>query len=331
MFNGDVGGVSGGNNNVQWNKQLAEELDAADGKKDGKISASIWNNFIDKSGSNGNKINKFINVETASKSLDFYARKKDVGNEKVDWSNWQEMLSEINKKENSEVEKQQQANKSNQSNAKPINTNPYPDNDLRHYFMPGQGITPSNTPGRKLGPFNINELTDINSGIRYREKPPKNMKTINNQDGSTTHIYEYGFKTDTRTIRELPNGTILIEDRNGGAIHFDDSPADSREIRKYTPNQDGTVTLEYEWLLDNKSKRKESTTFDSEGKVLEEIGYTKIDGKQVEIKKTFKYSDDGECRVTVYHDGKELYNCNLNDLRVEVDLYGTKIPVSDND
>ncbi len=40
MYNGDVGGVSGGNN-AQWNKKLAEQLDAADGKKDGKISASV--------------------------------------------------------------------------------------------------------------------------------------------------------------------------------------------------------------------------------------------------------------------------------------------------
>ena len=63
MYNGDVGGVSGGNNNIHWNRNLAEKLDAADGKKDGKINASVWNSFLDKVGSSGNRINNFINID----------------------------------------------------------------------------------------------------------------------------------------------------------------------------------------------------------------------------------------------------------------------------
>ena len=91
MFNGDVGGVSGGNN-VQWNKKLAEELDAADGKKDGKIKASIWNGFMEKTGSSGKHIKNFINIDNASRSFNYYDKTKDSG--KVDWGNWENMLTE---------------------------------------------------------------------------------------------------------------------------------------------------------------------------------------------------------------------------------------------
>lgn len=91
MYNGDVGGVSGGNN-IQWNRKLAEELDAADGKKDGKISANIWNGFINKTGSSGNHIKNFINIDNAAKSFNYYEKTKDSGN--VDWNNWSEMLSD---------------------------------------------------------------------------------------------------------------------------------------------------------------------------------------------------------------------------------------------
>ena len=92
MYNGDVGGVSGGNN-VQWNKKLAEQLDAADGKKDGKITASVWNGFINHTGSNGNKIKWNISVDNAAKSFRYYDTKKDTG--KVDWNNWADMYAEF--------------------------------------------------------------------------------------------------------------------------------------------------------------------------------------------------------------------------------------------
>lgn len=88
MQNGEIGGVSGGNN-ISWNQKLAQELDAADGKKDGKISASIWNSFMNHTGSSGNKIKNFININNAAKSLNYYDTKKDAG--KVDWDNWESM------------------------------------------------------------------------------------------------------------------------------------------------------------------------------------------------------------------------------------------------
>ncbi len=53
--------------------QIAQKLDAKDGNKDGKISASIWNEFV--AGKGGKEINEFIDVEQAMKSITTYAVK----------------------------------------------------------------------------------------------------------------------------------------------------------------------------------------------------------------------------------------------------------------
>ena len=107
MFKNDFGRVSSGNSNVQWNKKLAEELDAADGKNDGKISASIWNDFMKSTGSSGNKIKSFINLNNAERSLNFYDKKKDAG--KVDWTNWESMLDNFKQEKGLTVEKSEVA------------------------------------------------------------------------------------------------------------------------------------------------------------------------------------------------------------------------------
>ena len=92
MSTGEVGGISGGKD-IQWNKQLAGQLDAADGKKDGKIDASIWNGFLDKAGSSGNRIKTSISVDKAAASLNYYDKSKDAG--KVDWNDWQGIYNDF--------------------------------------------------------------------------------------------------------------------------------------------------------------------------------------------------------------------------------------------
>ena len=69
---------------VTWSSQLADKLDEADGVKDGKITASIWNNFMAGTGSNGNRINRYITLDRAIVSFNYYKNKKDIG--QVDWS-----------------------------------------------------------------------------------------------------------------------------------------------------------------------------------------------------------------------------------------------------
>lgn len=51
--------------------KIAENLDKQDGTADGKISASVWNEFVKDKG--GKEVNEFINIEDAMKSITTYA------------------------------------------------------------------------------------------------------------------------------------------------------------------------------------------------------------------------------------------------------------------
>lgn len=83
--------------NVLWSRQLADKLDAADGQKDGKIDASVWNSYLTSMGSNGNKISNYITVDNASRSFDYYAAKKDAGNNS--WKQWDETFDKYSGQE----------------------------------------------------------------------------------------------------------------------------------------------------------------------------------------------------------------------------------------
>ena len=63
-----------GNNNFQvWANAVFQTLDAKDGKADGEISASIWNDFADKVG--GKHINEYITEQNAVKSINAYIKR----------------------------------------------------------------------------------------------------------------------------------------------------------------------------------------------------------------------------------------------------------------
>lgn len=53
-----------------YSSNLAQKLDAEDGNKDNKISASVWNNFVKDKG--GKEIKSFITLECAEKSISTY-------------------------------------------------------------------------------------------------------------------------------------------------------------------------------------------------------------------------------------------------------------------
>ena len=62
--------------------QIAQKLDAKDGNKDGKISASIWNEFV--AGKGGKEINEFIDVEQAMNSITTYAVRSGTNEKSAD-------------------------------------------------------------------------------------------------------------------------------------------------------------------------------------------------------------------------------------------------------
>lgn len=96
MVNINTGNIQN-KQNVLWSRQLADKLDAADGQKDGKIDASIWNSYLTSMGSNGNKISNYITVDNASRSFDYYAAKKDAGNNS--WKQWDETFDKYSGQE----------------------------------------------------------------------------------------------------------------------------------------------------------------------------------------------------------------------------------------
>ena len=99
MKNGDVGGVSGGNN-ISWSKDLAKRLDKKDEKEDNKISANVWNDFLTSIGSSGKRISNFITVEDAERSFKYYQSKKDAGKD-IAWGKVDDLM---NKYETSKAE-----------------------------------------------------------------------------------------------------------------------------------------------------------------------------------------------------------------------------------
>lgn len=99
-------------NNVKWSKQLAKQLDAVDGKKDGKISASVWNGYLSDIGSNGNRIKNFINLSNAEKSFDYYNTTKDKG--KINYNNWETQLTNY---KNSQTQSTEQTPDTNSADA----------------------------------------------------------------------------------------------------------------------------------------------------------------------------------------------------------------------
>lgn len=77
---------------------LAQKLDAKDGNPNGKISASIWNDFIADKG--GKSVNEFIDVEDAMNSLTTYfvkqtkAQNKDFNTLITEWSDQVDKIEE---------------------------------------------------------------------------------------------------------------------------------------------------------------------------------------------------------------------------------------------
>lgn len=102
-------------------KEIFNALDAADGKKDGKINKSIWNEFA--AAAEGNTIKNYIEEENAIKAIERYLAKAndEVKGKVADFLNNPEMAAEGNKvAEEAPVQKNDNA-----STSKPEETENY--------------------------------------------------------------------------------------------------------------------------------------------------------------------------------------------------------------
>lgn len=86
--------------------QKALELDKADGKQDGKISANIWNEFVKDYG--GNEIQNEINVIDAMNSITTYMVREETEAHNADIAKIKEKaLQKLQSLNNGEVEGQE--------------------------------------------------------------------------------------------------------------------------------------------------------------------------------------------------------------------------------
>jgi len=259
MYNGDVSGVNGGNN-AQWNKKLAEQLDLADGKKDGKISASVWNGYLKAIGSTGNQIKNFININNAEKSFNYYKTTKDNG--KADWNNWEAKLDDFKKSHGLAVEQETKPDET---------TGVKPDNTAGTAAKPDEttGAKPDNTAGAAAKPdtsdvrekFNINERLENakNNGGKVAWSKNGDWAVVTYPDGG-----KHTYTLDGNNIR------VEITDTNGYmATH------------KYTLDNDGHIVSESDIRKGvNTGKEIEIKTNYYEDGSIEKTAY--VDGEKMD-------------------------------------------------
>ncbi len=194
MYNGDVSGVSGGNN-TPWNKKLAEQLDEADGKKDGKISANIWNGFIKHTGSSGNKIKWSINVENAAKSFSYYDTTKDSG--KVDWNCWEQMYVSFSGKSGKKEET--------------VPVEPETENVETDEHTPVSGAAPAEVSGGNppVKP-QMTEFLNAMQNVKFMDSIP-----------DTRTLKSGGFGLEELPVLNLPNGqTIAVGKKDSDGLNY---------------------------------------------------------------------------------------------------------------
>ena len=86
--------------------QKALELDKADGKQDGKISANVWNEYA--KGYGGNEIQNEINVVDAMNSITTYMVREETDAHNADIAKIkEEALQRLQSLNNEEVEEQE--------------------------------------------------------------------------------------------------------------------------------------------------------------------------------------------------------------------------------
>ena len=277
MYNGDIGNVgSTPSNNIAWNKQLAAELDAADGKADGKIDASIWNGFMNKTGSNGNRIKKFINLSNAEKSFNYYDKKKDAG--KVDWKNWNTMLNDFKAEKSGNKETVQKAPEPEvQEETKPQAEAPKP--EVQEETKP-QAEAPK--PEQNSNVKNSNKAKDTPAADTRRKAPAQKVGEINGKfdekikQGDTGDCYDI---TAVNSILAKQGGKEFLESKikvnqatdtatvNYAGRNIEIKLTDAKNAH-YLDQRGGDMRL-YELAENNDRQYNRSAKMDGNGTTLE--------------------------------------------------------------
>ncbi|MCQ2740417.1 MAG: hypothetical protein MJ237_09385 [bacterium] len=226
---------------------IAKKLDAKDGATDGKISASIWNEFVANKG--GNTIKNSISIEEAMESITTYAERMAKG--------WLDAISGT-------VPPAVDENPPTADDNLPKDT-PVP------YNIPG-ALTSSemNRLNAKFAhPFPLDggriEL-DENGYItaEYDKNENKTREIVRNGDGTVRRYYDYEYDKEgkkTRRIRRHDDGTVM----SYVDCEYDENGKVTRAIMRH---DNGTVDTCYDYEYDKEGKKTRRIRRHDDGTVM---------------------------------------------------------------
>ena len=224
--------------------KLAQKLDAADGKQDGKISASVWNSFVQDKG--GKSIKNYIEVESAMNSLTSYV----VKNSKSSGTGTKDLMkSWLGSVEEAEPPK----DASPVSPAKPAEP-----------AKPAKPVDPTrdpNPPARDPNP----PARDANPPARDPNPPAKEPDTRLQTDMSVPNPLFAG--------KEIKKGdSTYVYDENGYLDKIRDSSGNT--TLDVFRNDDGSVWRYYRREYDSSGNKTLDVSYNSDGSVE---GYSRIE------------------------------------------------------
>ena len=337
MGSNNVGGVGGGNN-PNWSRDLAQKLDAQDGKKDGMISGSVWNGFLRSVGSKGNSVNNAITVERAEVSFNYYKSTKDK--DTVDWTNSEQLYEKYDKEGSNAVQTAAEGAAESAEDAQtpsakaPTETTTYGDRTLEVKDENG-----SKTYTLKGGDKEVQLQTDENGNIVAYPKSGENFKATAKRLGiqapydDSNPIYKEFCKLNSQALSRKGGGgwfkvgeQVKIPQSMLETLNIDDYAVDNKkEVTNYKIARDAksiSPKLEVDGseeankvisdaakfaaefansdLLDKPQIEKENDR-NNDGIDLENLSRDFGDGRSVSIVKR----SDGTVSVIIDHDNKK--------------------------
>ncbi len=261
------------NNNLPWNERLALELDAADGKRDGKINYDIWNGFLKKIGSRGNKISVFINLKNAAKSFNYYSNKKDNGI--VNWENWEELLTDYQK-----------------------------DLGLVSYSSKPKPPAASSQELKEEDLSTKKEHTSVDENTSKMQAEALDDKTTENstnptlQDNKSNERPKYDLESELNTYIEV-KGYVLNKNVNGRKTYMD-KKKNKLFVTEYA-NGNREVATELK-----SGQKVDLRIINLDGYILQESSFTYEDKgkKEIEIRKI--YQEDGSFKELTFINGEQI-------------------------
>lgn len=311
---------------------IAQKLDAADGNKDGKIEASIWNKFVADKG--GKEIDNFIKIDDAINSITTYtqrAKKTEDKTEEEVIKSYNESADKITNTSAEEIEIETTEEVS-QANPHPVVLTrppeptiiPVEDNRLKpttNYEYDEKGNVTKEI--HKDGFGNLEKTVEYDYGSDGEVKRTSE-RSYDSKSGKLTNLIRKdaeGNVIDSTDYEYYYNGSMKSEvkkDSNGKKtefIEYSGVPNTKQAILKRIYNSDEKPTQELSFYNSGEVRRFKTYEYNSTGNLTEYAEYNRygyrdiLDYQNPTPSKSFSrtYNDEGE-PTTIYRDayGKEI-------------------------